>query len=362
MKNITVNYQNKPCYDIKIRNDFSELAASIKAAASKSYGRVCVVTDSNVEKLYLEDVKSALAKEFETVISFAFEAGEPSKNIMTVQSLWEQLVLNRFDRNDLLVALGGGVVGDLTGFSASTYMRGIDFVQVPTTLLSCVDSSIGGKTGVDFLAYKNMVGAFYMPRLVYMNITTLKSLDDAQFACGMGEVIKHGLIKDIAYLDYLKKNKDAILAKDDEALEEIVYGSCQIKRMVVEEDPTEQGIRAHLNFGHTIGHAVEKMSDFKLFHGQCVAIGMVAALLLSKKLGYIADEEIDDIKELLLAYNLPVLASDINSADVLKATKSDKKAVGSKVKFVVLNRIGNADIYRDFSDEDLLSAIEEVIK
>ena len=181
----------------------------------------------------------------------------------------------------MLVALGGGVVGDLTGFAAATYLRGIDFVQVPTTLLSQVDSSIGGKTGVDFLQYKNMVGAFHQPKLVYINTTTLKSLPEREYFSGMGEVIKHGLIKDADYYEWIKENIDAIKAREHEAVREMIYQSCLIKGGVVERDPKEKGERALLNFGHTLGHAIEKLKDFTWLHGECVAAGCCLAAEIS---------------------------------------------------------------------------------
>lgn len=191
------------------------------------------------------------------MISIIFEAGESQKNLDTVKMIYEKLILAKFDRKDLLVALGGGVTGDITGFTAATYLRGIDFVQIPTSLLAQVDSSIGGKTGVDFDSYKNMVGAFHMPKLVYINVSTLTTLSDEQFISGMGEIIKHGLIKDSAYFDWLIENHDRILARDKDVLMEMIRVSCNIKRVVVENDPTEKGDRALLNFGHTLGHAIE---------------------------------------------------------------------------------------------------------
>ena len=195
--------------------------------------------------------------------------------------MYEFLIKNHFDRNDILIALGGGVVGDLTGYTAATYMRGIDFIQIPTTLLSQVDSSIGGKTGVDLKSYKNMVGAFHHPKLVYINVKTLNSLPRREFSSGMAEIIKHGLIMDKEYFVWLNNNSNHIKSLDTKILVEMIYGSCFIKKTVVEEDPNEKGLRAILNFGHTIGHAIEKSKKFKLLHGECVSLGMVAALRIS---------------------------------------------------------------------------------
>lgn len=358
---LQVYYEGTPCYNIDIQSSFLDFSQDIKEISDTSYQKVCVVTDSNVEKLYLDEIIGECDSLFSSVFSFTFEAGEASKNMDTVQKLYEFLILNHFDRKALLIALGGGVVGDLTGFVAATYLRGIDFIQVPTTLLSQVDSSIGGKTGVDFMQYKNMVGAFYMPRLVYINIRTLHTLPEVQFQSGMGEVIKHGLIQNDSYFQWLKEQQSAICALDDSCLEKMVYESCKIKKRVVEEDPKETSIRGYLNFGHSIGHAIEKLSDFRLFHGQCVAIGIHAALILSHRLGYLTQEEIQEALALLTAYGLPVSVSGLEPKKILAAMKSDKKMVGSKIKFIILQAMGEAAIYRDFTDEDLMDAIGSII-
>ena len=362
MKDLNINYEGKPCYKICFRPDFNDLLNVFNTEVNRKYDNICIVSDSNVSKLYLAEVISIFKETGSNVSSFSFDAGEASKNLETVNMLYEHLILKRYTRNSLLVALGGGVVGDLTGFAASTFLRGIDFIQIPTTLLSQVDSSVGGKTGVDFKGYKNMVGAFYMPRLVYMNLGTLNSLDDYNFACGMGEVIKSALIADANFYQWIKDNKDAVLAKDYDSLAYTVSSCCQIKGHVVEIDPKEKGIRAYLNFGHTLGHSIEKLSEFKLGHGQCVAIGMVCAMHLSKKLGYINESEILDVINVLKEYNLPVSVAGLKDTDILSASKSDKKMTDSKIKFIILKNIGEADSYMNFSDEDLLFAIDKVLE
>ena len=362
MKDLNINYEGKPCYKICFRPDFNDLLNVFNTEVNRKYDNICIVSDSNVSKLYLAEVVSIFKETGSNVSSFSFDAGEASKNLDTVNMLYEHLILKRYTRNSLLIALGGGVVGDLTGFAASTFLRGIDFMQIPTTLLSQVDSSVGGKTGVDFKGYKNMVGAFYMPRLVYMNLGTLNSLDDYNFACGMGEVIKSALIADANFYQWIKDNKDAVLAKDYDSLAYTVSSCCQIKGHVVEIDPKEQGIRAYLNFGHTLGHSIEKLSEFKLGHGQCVAIGMVCAMHLSKRLGYINESEILDVINVLKEYNLPVSVAGLKDTDILSASKSDKKMTDSKIKFIILKNIGEADSYMNFSDEDLLFAIDKVLE
>ena len=256
-----------------------------------------------------------------------------------------------------MIALGGGVVGDLTGFTAATYLRGIDFIQVPTSLLSEVDSSIGGKTGVDFMQYKNMVGAFYQPKLVYMNLNVLKTLPKDQLISGFGEILKHGLIRNYDYFLWMNEHEKEILALDYNTLEEMVYQSCLIKRDVVERDPKEKGERALLNFGHTIGHAVEKLSDFGLSHGVCVGLGMVAASYISCQQGNLTKEQLSFIEETLKHFGLLIRVSGQNPDDVLRTTKLDKKMVGNQIKFILLKTPGDAYIEKNLTDEQILEGI-----
>ncbi len=343
------------CYHIYLEPDFAKLPEAVEPLNIKER-KLCIVADSTTAELYGAELKEILKETCTYVSMFVFPAGEVNKTLNTVRNLYEHLILEKFDRKDMLVALGGGVVGDLTGFAAATYLRGIGFIQIPTTLLSQVDSSIGGKTGVDFDAYKNMVGAFHMPRLVYMNLNVLKTLPDRQFACGMGEIIKHGLIQDSDYLEKLSTYQREIREKNYAALLWMVAGSCKVKRHVVEEDPTEQGIRAWLNFGHTIGHSVEKLKDFTLCHGECVAIGCAAAAWMSWKRGLISEKEKEAAEQLLLDYQLPVRVKGLKPEDIVKTTKLDKKMDAGKVKFVLLKKIGEAFVTRDVEDEELLRA------
>lgn len=343
------------CYHIYLEPDFAKLPEAVEPLNIKER-KLCIVADSTTAELYGAELKEILKETCTYVSMFVFPAGEVNKTLNTVRDLYEHLILEKFDRKDMLVALGGGVVGDLTGFAAATYLRGIGFIQIPTTLLSQVDSSIGGKTGVDFDAYKNMVGAFHMPRLVYMNLNVLKTLPDRQFACGMGEIIKHGLIQDSDYLEKLSTYQREIREKNYVALLWMVAGSCKVKRHVVEEDPTEQGIRAWLNFGHTIGHSVEKLKDFTLCHGECVAIGCAAAAWMSWKRGLISEKEKEAAEQLLLDYQLPVRVKGLKPEDIVKTTKLDKKMDAGKVKFVLLKKIGEAFVTRDVEDEELLRA------
>ena len=363
---IPVRYENKPCYNIIIENGFDKLNDEIKDFDTVSR-KACIVTESNVGPLYAEEVKSILSNVFDKVLIFQFEAGEASKNLDTVSKLYEYLIINKFDRKDMLFALGGGVVGDLTGFTASTYLRGIKFIQLPTSLLSQVDSSIGGKTGVDFNGYKNMVGAFYQPSLVYMNLNTLKSLPVREYLSGMGEIVKHGFIKDIGYLNWLNDNFEAVKSLDFEALKYMISESCMIKRAVVEYDPKEVlGERALLNFGHTLGHAIEKKCNFKLLHGECVALGMVAALNISYIKGYINDRELKFGKDILKKYSLPIKISEIydeniDAENVVLASKSDKKMDSNRIKFIVLDNLGKAKIDDEITDKEMLESLADVL-
>ena len=357
-KSIPVKANDSIIYHIELVHDFSMLPAFLQGLGYGRSQKICIVTDSNVAPLYARDVQDLLEKEFDTVILHTFEAGEHNKNLETVNSLYQTLIEQHFDRQDLLVALGGGVVGDLTGFAAATYLRGIDFIQMPTTLLSQVDSSIGGKTGVDFMQYKNMVGAFYQPKLVYMNLSVLQSLPSRQIISGMGEIIKHGLIKDAAYYEWLMAHHDAILALEPAVMEEMIARSCEIKREVVEHDPTEKGERALLNFGHTIGHAIEKVKSPELLHGQCVALGSVAAAYISFKRGLLSTEEFYEIRDMNVGFDLSFLVDGINSQEILRITKSDKKMDAGRVKFILLKGIGKAFIDHTVTDEEMLEAIE----
>lgn len=353
---IEVKKDGEYSYSIWLEPDFSCLEEALSPLGTEKR-KLCIVSESTVAGLYAEELEKVLERICAGVSLFVFPAGEASKTLDTVRELYKHLILNQFDRKDMLVALGGGVVGDLTGFAAATYLRGIDFIQVPTTLLAQVDSSIGGKTGVDFDAYKNMVGAFHMPRLVYMNLGTLQSLSERQFAAGMAEIIKHGLIQDRLYYEWVRNHGREIVRREYEALRYMVYGSCQIKRRVVEEDPTEQGIRAWLNFGHTAGHAVEKLKNFELYHGECVAVGCVAAAWISWRRGLLTREERDQIEQTLKDYHLPIRAAGLAPEEVLKTTKLDKKMEAGKIKFVLLKKLGEAFVARDVEDKELLEAI-----
>lgn len=357
---LVVHYENKPAYSILLEKDFHKLANAIRELGMEDR-KLMIISDSNVSRYYLEDLIELLRPAAKLITSHVFEAGESSKNLDTVSECYAKLIEYSFDRNDVLIALGGGVVGDLTGFVAATYLRGIRFIQVPTSLLSMVDSSIGGKTGVDYKAYKNMVGAFHQPKLVYMNLSTLLSLKDREYTSGMGEIIKHGLIKDLDYYHWLQEHTDQILAKDYKIVREMIYRSCLIKRAVVENDPKEAGERALLNFGHTIGHSIEKLKDLTLLHGECVCIGMVAAAYLSMKRGFLNQKELEDILSVIKSFQEPINTSNLSAEKVYEVTRLDKKMDSDKIKFILLQELGNAIIDPTVTKEELLDAIRFVL-
>lgn len=352
----TVHYEGKPCYDISLESGWAHLA-KICEHLETGKKRICIVSDSNVSKYHMEALLEFLKDYCSVVETFTFPAGEEHKQLSVIMELYAYLIESKFDRNDLLFALGGGVVGDMTGFAAATFLRGISFVQVPTSLLAMVDSSIGGKTGVDFDSYKNMVGAFHQPRAVYMNFDVLDTLPDREFYSGFGEIIKHGLIKDAIYYAWLKEQANRILSKEPEALEELVYRSNEVKRHVVENDPKEKGERALLNFGHTLGHSIEKFLNFRLLHGECVSLGMVAASYLSMKRGMITEEELQGIEEVLTLYHLPISCRELDLDKVLEFMKNDKKMIAGKIKFILLDGIGNAVIDKSVTDEEMKEAL-----
>ena len=357
---LTINYEKKPCYDIVFAESFAELTEEL-SKLNISEKKVCVVTDSHVKGLYGDEVRALLAGKCKKNVIYSFPAGEENKTLDTVREAYRFLIEEKFDRKDLLIALGGGVVGDVTGFIAATYLRGVDFVQIPTTLLAQADSSIGGKTGVDFDGFKNMVGAFYMPKLVYMNIATLKTLDDRQFYNGFAEVMKHGLIKDGAFYEWLLDKMYEICDRDTDTLLNMVQKSCMVKKLVVEKDPTEKGDRALLNFGHTIGHAIEKAKNFTLSHGECVALGSVAAAFISWKHEWLSMEEYYEIRDMFVPFNLPISVEGIDPEEILALTKSDKKVEGSKIKFILLKKVGKAVIDLNVTDDDILNAVKEIL-
>jgi len=321
--------------------------------------KVALVSNETVYPIYRERLLKSFREYHIDPEVILIPDGEEYKDFLWTYYLYGELLKAGFDRSSLLVALGGGVVGDITGFVASTYMRGIRFVQVPTTLLSQVDSSVGGKTGVNHPLGKNMIGTFSQPSLVFIDIDTLRTLPEREFYSGMAEIIKYGVIADGRLFDTLQVDRQDILAHGD-SLVKIIKRSCEIKADVVSKDEREAGLRAILNYGHTIGHAIETVTGYKKYlHGEAVSIGMVAAADIAVKIGIMKRREAERIRELVEMYNLPgTVPDDLNAGDLISAMAIDKKAKAGRLNFVLPESIGTVRIENDV-DKKL---IEEVLK
>ena len=358
MITLPILHNQEHAYDIVL--DEGDLFENLDLSSFQNR-KALVVTDHNVQILYSAILKKRIASVFSEIHDISFVPGELSKNLEQIHSVYACLCDAHFDRHDLIIALGGGVVGDMAGFAAATFMRGIRFIQIPTTLLSQTDSSIGGKTGVDFKGYKNIIGAFYMPSLVYIHPGFLRTLPDRQFFCGMGEIIKHALIRDNDYAKFLLENHADITKKEIVAVNKMIARSCEIKGKVVERDPKEMGERATLNFGHTIGHAIEKEMQFSLLHGECVALGVIAASYISMRRNMISLDDLDYIEQLFRTYNLPVrLQTQCLPMNILDHIKSDKKMNNKQIRYVLLDSIGHAVLDDTVKDEEILDAVSYI--
>jgi 3-dehydroquinate synthase len=314
-----------------------------ECARLKLGDRCAIITDTNVGKRFAKPAYESLVKAGFEPSLIVVPAGETAKSLQTVQTCCDQLASHRLERKSFIVALGGGVVGDLAGFVAATYLRGIPFVQVPTTLLAQVDSSVGGKTGVNLKAGKNLVGAFYQPQLVLCDLDALKTLPKREFVSGLAEVIKYGIIYDAKLFAQLERNLPKLLQRDASTLAAVIARCCEIKADVVGQDETESGLRAILNFGHTIGHAIENSSGYgKFLHGEAIAIGQVAAAKLSQKILSLPLGDVARIEKLFARAGLPVKIklNLVQRKKLFAAMKLDKKVSGGEIKFVLAEKIG----------------------
>lgn len=317
---------------------------------------VVVVSNTTVAPLYLESVQSALdGLRHDAII---LPDGEAYKTLDSLNQIYTRLLEARFDRNTTLIALGGGVIGDITGYAAASYQRGVPFIQVPTTLLSQVDSSVGGKTGINHPLGKNMIGAFYQPQAVIIDISTLSTLPDRELSAGIAEVIKYGILGDAAFFTWLEQNMDKLLSRDAETLSYAIARSCQDKADIVAADEREKGQRALLNLGHTFGHAIETGMGYGVWlHGEAVACGMVMAAQLSQRQGWIDQESVERIRTLINRANLPTQApEEITSEQFMNLMAVDKKVIDGQLRLVLLKSIGEA-IVTDQFDPDALSNI-----
>lgn len=307
--------------------------------------RVAIVTNTTVAPLYLQALTDVLSSNGVQVQSIVLPDGEQYKNSESLNKIYDALLASRCERNTPLIALGGGVIGDLTGFAAASYLRGVPFIQVPTTLLSQVDSSVGGKTGINHPLGKNMIGAFYQPQVVLADVATLNTLSDKELRAGVAEVIKYGLIRDLPFLEWLELNIEKLLQRDADALQYAIVRSCQNKAEVVGVDERESGERALLNLGHTFGHAIENAMGYGVWlHGEAVAAGTIMAADLSGRLGWLSEQEIARVKKLFVRAGLPVQGPRLGTEKYKQLMGLDKKVADGKIRFVLLKALGNAVI------------------
>ncbi len=355
MRALKVNLEDRS-YPIYIGSDISldnELYS--KHINSK---KIALITNEQIADLYLSEISQTL-KTFD-LKTLVLPEGETEKNLETIGKAAEFLSDNGIDRDSSIIAFGGGVIGDITGFVASSYMRGIKFLQVPTTLLDQVDSSVGGKTGVNISRGKNLIGAFYQPSAVIADTKYLNSLEPKRLSEGLAEVIKYGLIRDEDFFVWLSKNTSRILALEPEVMAHLIERCCQIKAEIVSEDEREGSIRAILNYGHTFGHAIESLTDYSVYtHGEAVSIGMVMAASMAERMGMLSKDDKKDIINLLESVNLPTEKPSLNSNDFLKSMKRDKKAQDGEIRLILLEGIGRAIISNDYPNEILMKTISE---
>jgi shikimate kinase / 3-dehydroquinate synthase len=324
--------------------------------------RVAVVTNTIVAPLYLDSFVATLKAAGKQVITIVLPDGEEEKNWTNLMRIFDVLLEEKCDRKTTLIALGGGVIGDMTGFAAATYMRGVPFVQIPTTLLAQVDSSVGGKTGINHPLGKNMLGAFYQPQAVIADTSTLHTLPDRELSAGLAEVIKHGAIIDVKFFDWIEANIAKILSRDSEALAYAIQRSCEIKADVVRQDEREGGLRAILNFGHTFGHAIEAGLGYgKWLHGEAVGCGMVMATELSYQLNFIDELTKIRIKAIVRAAGLPVVAPDFGIQRWLELMQVDKKNENGRIKFILIRPLGTP-VIMNVPNEALLSTLENCVQ
>lgn len=361
VEKITVN--TKPnAYDIMVSDGIINRVDQLWRAMNLS-SQVLVVTDPVVFDLYGKTLLSNFNYQGIEPVVHLVPQGESSKSMNELSRIYDVLVEHKFSRDSVIVALGGGVIGDLSGYAAASYMRGINLVQVPTTLLAQVDSSIGGKTAINHEKGKNLIGAFYQPRAVLIDVGVLSTLPQRELITGMAEVVKYGVIDDRVFFEMLEVNADNLLIYTPEYTKiwvNIITTSCRIKAKVVTLDERENGLRAILNFGHTIAHAIESITAYTRYnHGEAVAIGMVGAAIIARNRGLIDTDVQNRITRLLTRLGLPVSFS-ANDAEVLDLLRLDKKAKSGRIRFVLPQRLGNVEIYSDISDQEILTALSEL--
>ncbi len=344
-------------YEIHIGSNWLDKLVSQLNFVHKG-SKLVIISDANVARLAGDRVLELLRNAGFQVEMAVFPGGEEHKNLATILSLSETMVETGLDRKSTVIALGGGIVGDVAGFAASIYMRGIDYIQVPTTLLAQVDSSVGGKTGVNLPKGKNLVGTFYQPSLVFIDVDFGDSLPAREYLTGLAEVLKYGIIWDLEFFAYLEKNADKIARRDKECLQHIVFRCCQIKADIVAQDEKENGVRALLNLGHTFGHAFEALTDYRLYnHGEAVAIGIVCASRLSNELGILTRQDLERIHNLITQLGLPVAYSSLEKRDIIQQMYKDKKTVGGKLQLVLPVGLGRSQVFSDISETQIAQVL-----
>ncbi|SFL40109.1 3-dehydroquinate synthase [Pelosinus propionicus] len=359
MVNVKVKLE-KRSYNIHIDVSASNLIGNFMQTM-KVNKKILVISDTTVGNLYGRQMVELLVKDGYAAELCCVSTGEHSKSVDMAMELYTKAITLKLDRNCAIIALGGGVIGDLSGFVAATYLRGVPFIQIPTSLLAQVDSSVGGKVAVNHPMGKNLIGAFYQPRMVLIDINFLSTLPNRELYTGLAEVIKYGMIADKEFFTYLCDHYQQILDKRPEVLTEIVRRSCEIKAWVVEQDECESSIRAILNFGHTIGHAIEADTNFSRYnHGEAVAIGMYGAALISKHLNMCSQATVDILKHILLQFNLPVSAPECGIDDLFKLLYRDKKVLDNKITWVLLNEIGEVKLCNQVPENIVKLALAEI--
>ena len=332
-------------YEIEFGSNLSpDIADYLKQEGKAS--KYAIITDTNVEKLHAIELQKRLSEKGLTSNIFTFPAGEKNKTIVQCTNVIDKMSQLGYARDSYILALGGGVVGDMAGFIAAIFNRGVPYIQIPTTVLSQADSAVGGKTGVDTEYGKNLIGAFKQPKKVFVDVATLRTLPEIEFRSGLAETIKHGVIRDANFFAYLEDNMNNILARKDEYSLEIAMQNCRIKGEVVEIDPNERGLRRILNYGHTIGHAIEKRSNFRLPHGFCVSIGMMAAGRIALEIGQFSKQDLQRQQELLIKAGLPLhIPQGISNKELIELTTLDKKSKNGEARYCLPVKIGKMNYF-----------------
>lgn len=357
MKQLKVKI-DKSSYPIVITSDFG----AFTKYADGEKNKCIIITDQNVAKYHLDTFYMSIKDSFQKVLTYVVEPGEKSKSLKVVEDIYFFLLEYQICRKDVIMTLGGGVVGDLGGFVAATFLRGIQFIQVPTSLLAQVDSSVGGKTAVNFRKIKNVIGSFYQPELVYINYSVLKTLPIEEMMNGLVEILVHAIIKDENLFYFIEENIEKIIALDSNVLEELIYWNCKIKSDVVQRDEVDVGERAILNFGHTYGHAIESHYDYRYRHGECVAVGIIGACRIAERKGLITKNITNRILRLLEHINILHQMNDCDQQAVLELLMHDKKVLEGQIYFILPLRIGKVERFKIENIDLIKEVLNEIVK